>query len=94
MRYQSRPIFVLDAREEASFAFEADSLSRAQEIARTPWLVRAVSPFRTSNRETSPLQPQLRPRAASESEAAAYRRFADEFASERNDLLLVRLNAV
>ena len=84
------PIFVLDLLGEPSFAFEAESQSRAEQLSRTDWFVRAAGGFRASKgRPWEGLA--RRTRAATHAEASIYRAFAEEFAEPVGGFFIVHL---
>jgi hypothetical protein len=91
-RNRRLPIFVLDVRDQAGFAFEAESLARAEEFARSPWFARAVGQFCARRRKALNSQSSLSVRAATASEALTYRNFADEFADRSDDVLVADLS--
>jgi len=77
---RERAIFVLDVLDDAGFAFEADDLAQAEEYARASWFLRSVGRFFLRHGRACQGGFASRARPASETEAATYRRLADEFA--------------
>jgi hypothetical protein len=91
MPYRQRSIFVLDIRNEPTFAFEAEHLAHAEEIADAPWFSSAVCEFYSNKRGKWDDSATRRTRPATEPEAAIYRDYADEFADVSDQFLIARL---
>jgi hypothetical protein len=92
MPYRQRPIFVLDIRNEATFAFEAEHLAQARNFVDAPWFAGAVFEFSPSKHGGWDDSAARRTRAATEPEAAIYRDYADEFAEVSDQFLIARLS--
>lgn len=82
-------VFVLDIAEQPAFAFQADDISMAEQIARSEWLLQALDRFCRVRRPAEGRQLHLR--AATDVEAALYRSRADEFAESEPRLLIAHL---
>jgi hypothetical protein len=83
-------IFVIEVSNWATFAFEAQSHSRAEELARSPWFTQALEEFCSSRHKMTISDKSLRP--ATETEASIYRDLASEFADTANDFLVANLS--
>jgi hypothetical protein len=92
MPYRQRSIFVLDIRNEPTFAFEAEHLAHAEEIADAPWFSSAVCEFYSNKRGKWDDSATRRTRPATEPEAAIYRDYADEFADVSDQFLIAHLS--
>ena len=87
----SRSIFVLHVPEGSNLAFAAENLQAAEALCRTAWFVQAIDEFRAHNGEAKLSCYQAR--LASDTEAALYRRVADEFAELPDGLFIAPLTA-
>lgn len=93
MQPTEQVIFVIDAADEADFAFEAWSLVQAEEFARTPWFLWAIGSFCLLHGTDCDGCLPLRPRRASDAEAAIFRNVSDEFADVLGCFLVVHLGS-
>jgi hypothetical protein len=80
MQRARRAIFVVDVVDEASFAFEAQSLGEAEAYAHAPWFLQSLGQFFTQHGRGCQHGLTPRTRHASEAEASTYHALADEFA--------------
>ena len=91
MATAERPVFVIETRHDAAFAFEAANLVHALELLQTSWLATALDDFHRRHRRASTRCEPARIRAATVAEAALYRGLADEFADGSNRFLVAEL---
>lgn len=91
MASTERPVFVIETRQDAAFAFEAANPAQALELLQTPWLAAALDDFhRRQHHLSHPCAPS-RIRAATAAETALYRDLASEFADGSNRFLVAEL---
>lgn len=90
MAYAQRPVFVIETRQDAAFAFEAASLAQARELLHAPWLAAALDDFLRRRRASERCE-HTRIRAATTTEAALYRGLADELADGSGRFLVAEL---
>jgi len=86
---QRPEVFVLDVAERPAFAFAADSLDGARQMARSDWMLLALDHFCRVRRLRAAGQFQLR--CATDTEAAFYHDRADEFAGPAAEVLIAHL---
>jgi hypothetical protein len=86
---QQPEVFVLDIAERPAFAFAANSLDGARQMARSDWMLLALDRFCRVRRPGAAGQFQLR--CATDSEAAFYHDRADEFAAPTAEVLIAHL---
>jgi hypothetical protein len=84
----ARAVYVIDVGP-ASLAFEAQDRERAEDIARSPWFVRALDRFCPEGLRIAEAGCHLR--SASAQEELTFRDVAAEFADAMGDLLVARL---
>jgi hypothetical protein len=92
MPHRQRTIFVLDIRNEAAFAFEAETLVQAEGLTHAPWFARAVGEFYASKHGRCDDGVARRIRSATKREASTYRDYADEFADLSDHFLIAHLS--
>jgi hypothetical protein len=91
MQRRERPVFVLDVLDRATFAFEAESLAKAEEFTRAPWFAPSLSGFLANKRKEWDKNVPLQTRIATEEEASIYREVADEFSDVSGRLFIAHL---
>jgi hypothetical protein len=84
-------VFVIELQGSPAFAFEANCISHADELARSPWFTRALDEFCLRRDKTGAAIISLR--AATGAEASIYQDLASEFASETKDFLVLHLSS-
>ena len=94
MNFEHTRVFVLELARQPAFAFAADNIDMAQQLARSKWLLQALDAFcrtrRPADRRPADLG-RLQLRDATRDEAAFYRDRADEFADTAPAFLVAHL---